>query len=181
MGLPAELRTRIYTYALYEKRGVMISKAGGVSEPALLRASKTVPHEALGIYYTVNTVGVVIDSFDFTVDKLLSAKIRALARTYGGFRLPMLMVHYPGIPNWKCLENGLRMHHEDNFFRTGTLDTKRQLSAGRPELKVIYGMIAVVRAMKSSKWEDVEQTLELLRSGLIAIDQRWATNRWHGA
>lgn len=177
MGLPPELRTRIYNYALYEKRGVMISKAGGIPEPGLLRASKTVRDEALGIYYTANTVGVVINSYDFTIDKLLFAKFRALARTYGRFRPPRLMRHHPGTPNWKNLKKGLRMQHEDKLFRTGTLDAEGQLSNSRPEIRIIYGMITAVRAMRASKWEDVEQTLELLRSGLIAIDPEWARNR----
>lgn len=178
MGLPPELRIRIHNYALHEKRGFMVSKAEGIPEPGLLRASKTVRREALGIYYTVNTVGIVINSYDFSIEKLLIAKFRALARTYGYFRPPRLMRRYRGLPSWKNLKNGLRLQHEDKLFRTGTLDTDGQLSNIKPEIRVIYGMITAVRAMRGSKWEDVEQTLELLRPGLIAIHPGWVSNRW---
>jgi hypothetical protein len=41
---------------------------------------------------------------------------------------------------------------------------------------MVVGMMHSVVVMRSLPWKEAETNLELLREGLIAIDDRWALN-----
>ena len=80
LSLPAELRNRIYEYALAEQRSIKITP--GLRTPALLRASSQLRREARPIWFEVNSFRLV--------------SIFRLASLYG--------VHNPSNPNTAVLD-----------------------------------------------------------------------------
>ncbi|KAK3720843.1 hypothetical protein LTR37_003506 [Vermiconidia calcicola] len=63
MRLPAELRLRIYDYALTEDTYVMLLNDEGAKtgQPALLRTCRQIRNEALDLYYSSNVFALVVD------------------------------------------------------------------------------------------------------------------------
>lgn len=177
LKLPAELRNRVYEYALYTDGQCLITKAGGIPEPSLLTTSKEIRKEAIGIYYSVNNVMLDILSFDATALRHFDRKVDAMATTSHGFRISGSGLQFRSAPNWTNLKGMLRYYHKgDNRFALPFAEFATDDAAGLPPVfKAIYGMIRCAAAMQTSPWEEVESTFELLRAGLILSDARWGT------
>jgi hypothetical protein len=75
-SLPREIRNMIYTYALANDAKVSLTKSGGVPEPALLSASKTLRAETFEFFYLENAF--VCQVHDFDAAPILLAVAKAL-------------------------------------------------------------------------------------------------------
>lgn len=79
MELAPELRLIVYEYALYLDDGVIgVNETAGIPEPALLLTSKTIRHEALPIFYTRNTLHLLIHSYTPATPLLIHRKQEAI-------------------------------------------------------------------------------------------------------
>jgi hypothetical protein len=84
--LPAELRLRTYEYVLYINLhdGICeVTRKKGILEPALLFTCKTVSDEGIAIFYSVNTVRLIAESFHPAVHNFIARKVAA-CKTAGG-------------------------------------------------------------------------------------------------
>ena len=81
LGLPAELRNRIYRYALVGQAPVDVGAKKTLDEPALLAVCKQIRNEALAIYYHESRFHVCAPftiSYDSTKWLVSTAWLRAL-------------------------------------------------------------------------------------------------------
>jgi hypothetical protein len=84
--LPAELRLRTYEYVLYINLhdGICeVTRKKDILEPALLSTCKTVSDEGIAIFYSVNTVRLIAESFHPAVHNFIARKVAA-CKTAGG-------------------------------------------------------------------------------------------------
>lgn len=82
--LPAELRLRIYEYALYSDNDGLceVTRKHGIPEPALLFTCKAVRDESVTLFYKVNSIRLVAESYHPAVHNLIARKVAAI-RTAG--------------------------------------------------------------------------------------------------
>lgn len=183
MKLPAELRTSIYEYALQlDNDGYFsVSQAEGIREPALLLTSKTIRREALAIFYAQNSISLLVDSYSPAMPLFIYKKQLAVFAQYK-FKIAVRQVYSQGPPRWRNLLAWLRHAHEYEyvgvpFVRPGApLGTRKYCDwAGDPirEGMVVAGLFQMVAVMDDAEWEDVEETLRMLRYGLVKFDPEW--------
>jgi hypothetical protein len=80
--LPAELRLKIYQYALYpeDKDGFYdVTRTNGIPEPPLLFTSKAIRNEAIEIFYRKNRFKLIMPSWDPAAEVLIMRKEKMLA------------------------------------------------------------------------------------------------------
>jgi hypothetical protein len=172
LDLPPELRVRIYEYAVWTKDNCWITKAGGVPEPPLLMTSNAVRKEAIDVYYSINAIHYVVTSYDFGAETLLFRKLDILKARYG-IEANVTAAQFNGPPSWPNLRSCLQS------FQKGTGRHVRlgiPPAGGSKDDKIMIGMMRSAVAMRSLPWKEAEANLELLRVGLVAIDDRWASN-----
>ena len=83
LALPAELRLRIYSFALAPTGSIYLhrtsSKRYAVTpstiSPALLAANRQINHEATGVLYTENTVHIAVDGHDTSWPAINEARL----------------------------------------------------------------------------------------------------------
>jgi len=181
MKLPAELRNTIYEYALRTDDGTIeISEQIGIPEPALLLTNKSIRAEALSIFYSQNIVSLLIDSYSPSVPLLIHNKQEAILSQYK-FKIPVSHVTLNGSTNWHNLMAWLRHFHEaDDPVAIIKLDPP--LKTGEYELgakevdkeeTVIAGLFQMVSYMDDVHWDDVDETLGMMRYALAAFDWDW--------
>jgi hypothetical protein len=173
LDLPPELRVRIYEYAVWTDGECLITKVGGVPEPPLLTTSKTVRREAIDVYHSINAMRFVVISYDRATETLMFRKLGILEAKYG-VKASFAGAAFIGSLSWTNLKSRLQSLHEGKG---------KHVSFGNPaadkarEFRMVVGMMHSVVVMRSLPWKEAETKLELLQVGLIAIDDRWASNR----
>lgn len=84
-----------------------------------------------------------------------------------------------GTANWSNLISWLRLAHESGIgliriaSPSGTQEHVRDLQGRAKEAVVIAGLFRVVDVMLYWKWDQVKETLDLLRYGLMGYDSTW--------
>jgi len=183
MKLPPELREIIYEYALRLDDGIIqISWTAGIPEPPLLLTCKTVRREAIAIFYTLNSIRLVVESLSPTVPLFAHKKQLAMLAQYQ-YSFSASQVMLLGLPRWPNLLAWLRLVHENSystvvFFRPSSpLDTNHQHSHGvteqDQEMTVLAGLFRMVHLMPLEPWHEIERTLAMLRYGLVRYDSEW--------
>lgn len=180
LGSPAELRNRIYEYALYTDL-CRLTKQNGVPEPPLLWACKQVRNEAIGIFYYINVLQV-----DAGTARLFERKRPVLLTIYDVRIHEIAIVTERSIPkNGRNLMRFLQCYHAAKCpTRSDFLETSHTLDAERtaphvPFQRFLFGMGRVVYAMKTTPWDTVEVILALLRRGLAesgSMGTMWASD-----
>ena len=175
--LPPELRNMIWEYATYEEHvgpgQCIISTANGVPEPALTRTCKIIRKEALGVYFSINEVVLIIKDFDVNAALFFARKLRDLTDRE---KIHISQYHFlqTGQSNWHNLKNWLKMTHASKV--EGMLGTPDPVATVADEWRVIFGLFNTVALMDSKPWAEIELTLEHLRYCLIAYDSDWASD-----
>lgn len=180
MNLAPELRLIIYEYALYLDDGAIeVNETTGIPEPALLLTSKEIRHEALPIFYTQNTLHLLIHSYSPATPLLIHRKQEAVLAQYE-FYIFVSHIVLDGPANWRNLLAWLRHVHESES-PVGIVQVAPPLKTGhRPgalerakELTVVAGLFDVVGLLDDVRWDVVEKTLGMLRYALAAFDDDW--------
>ena len=181
MKLPAELRNTIYEYALRTDDGTIeISEQTGIPEPALLLTNKSIRAEALSIFYSQNIITLVIESYSPSVPLLVHKKQEAVLSKYK-YKITTSRVTLNGSANWHNLMAWLRHFHEaDGPVAFIKLDPPLKTGEYEPGAKevdkeetVIAGLFQMVSYMDDVHWDDVEETLGMMRYALAAFDWDW--------
>ncbi|KAK5124413.1 hypothetical protein LTR85_001630 [Meristemomyces frigidus] len=150
LGLPAELRNRIYMLALLESDAVTINKNNYI-QPGLLRTCRQVRSESSGLYYTLNTFRIDVTDCDFRAD-------RTFKQHAAKFKAKMQLTGQAGRSSWGNLVKACKVCHEGRGtgvkYATNTSIGWRY--AGRAfELVVV---------LKKVPWVQVEAALEALKA-----------------
>jgi hypothetical protein len=172
LDLPPELRLRIYEYAVWTEGVCLITKAGGVPEPPLLMTSKMIRREAMDVYYSTNAMRFVVTSYDHATEQLMLHKLEILAARYG-IQTKMFSAAFEGPPNWTNFKSWLQSLQGSGRAHVRLEDPGTD---GKKVDRMVIGMMGSAVAMRSLPSKEAEANLELLRVGLIAIDDRWASN-----
>lgn len=177
--LPRELRDYIYEYSfcsLYTPRrsgecGIRVTKEGGIPEPALLLTCKAIRDEVVPLYYGKTRFHFIVHSFDPAVMLLWNAK-KAHLRLNHNLSAPGQGLTRTGVRSWSNLKRTLQLVHSGHklFVAVGPRDGPN--FNGQEEF--IQGMINVARSMDDKEWDLVEDTLQMLRHGLVALHPDWA-------
>lgn len=182
LRLPPELRNTIYEYALRLDDGAcIVSDTAGIPESALLITCKRIRREAIGIFYTINELHMIVDSCSPSVPILVKQKAVAMFKQYHcHINFPTLFLRGP--QRWRNLVSWLRATHADpREIRSicaiaSDLDKKPHspLSRNRAkEMAIVAGLFKMVVSMQGVQWEEVEEALKLLRYGLVRYDSEW--------
>jgi hypothetical protein len=178
LDLPPELRVRIYEYAVWAEDGCLVTKTRGVPEPPPLMTSTAIRKEAIDVYYSINAIDMKIESDDMTIGSFWARKSKILRRQYG-ITPNHANADFEGPPSWTSLKHWIKAAHkgEKDLAEFGPVpaDPTVDSTEEAKELKLVFGIISSVIAMRSRPWEEVEPIVEALRVGLTAIDDMWAS------
>lgn len=112
--LPAELRLRIYEYALYSEDhdGICeITRNEGIPEPALLFTCKVARHQGIAVFNTVNSIRLIADSFHPAVHSLLVRKVASIRRSSAHIKGLDVQIYTTGRRNFRNLTLWLQNVH----------------------------------------------------------------------
>lgn len=162
LGLPPELRNRIYRYALVTSHRVNIS-ASQPNKPGLLSCCKQIPVEATGIFTRENIFSTTITDLRPSIPHSHWLRRDVRGRSCG--------LHLAGSPNWQNFEVWLKQIHAREI----------------PAFSIHYGAVnwhrAAVRAvkivvqMRRVEWAVVESVLQEYKEALDSkgrTDWKWA-------
>ena len=166
LGLPGELRNRIYQFCLVE--GVVDLNSKQFPEPSLLSTCKEVRAEAGSIFYNENKFIITIQDFDAAPIVTLHGQGSTIKSM--NVHSLILDIRIRGQPSWDNLELWLNFEHASGC---GLLPGQVPLS-NLPDRIHVQAMHDVVDSLRDLPWERVQFVLRQMRKTLIAIDQRWA-------
>jgi hypothetical protein len=179
LGLPAELRNRIYRFAVSADGRIPITTSAGFTEPPLLLTSKAIRQEAIGIYYLENDFDLVVVSWDPSIYSLQVQKAESMWNNYKIDLLNQIKVRIlrRGHTSWKNFKRWMRMHYDERVDEAGPMLEPTKTASLPPMQKIMVGMFVVANRMKASPWDEVEQVLELLRPGMVSLDAAWGLDQ----
>ena len=176
--LPRELRDYIYEYSFYSlytpgsdgEYRINVTKDEGIPEPALLLTCKIIREEAIMLLYGQYRFMLIIESHDPAVMLLWNAKMVHLQRDYNLVTASQ-GASRAGPRSWGNLKRTLQLVHSGHhlFVDMG----ERGAYNYSQEEEFLQGMFNVARSMYYEEWELVEDTLQMLRQGLVAMDRDW--------
>lgn len=167
--LSAELRNAIYRYALVTEEAVLITKANGIPEPALLLACKIIRSEATGIFYSENSLVCKVVNFDCSALRLIARE-----HGYGPSRTGSGIMRDDNDQRiWKNLVFWLRMLHRNLCCGLNGIAVGFEAD---PEECMIAALFALVYESRASgrTWEVLERQIQYLRPTMIALNSDWA-------
>jgi hypothetical protein len=140
---------------------------------------KTIRDEAISTFYSLNALDIVVQSYSPGLPMLAARKSVALSERYdhGVEKLHLVDV---GPPRWSNLVLWLRLYHESDRECVvlnwnpcyGNRWDPTHSNRYKEKLFVI-GLFEMVAEMRDNHWEDVENIITLLRSGLVQFDPSW--------
>jgi hypothetical protein len=183
MKLAPELRNTIYEYALYLDNGVIeVSVTAGIPERALLLTCKTIRSEAIGIFYSLNTIKLLIDSYSPAVPLFMHKKQEAILSQYQ-YKIEVSDVRLEGSSDWRNLLAWLRRYHEADGAVAfainalgpplGTDGHKLEGTRMAKELTIVAGLFDMVGHLDGVEWDSFEGTLGMFRYALAEFDEMW--------
>lgn len=166
LGLPAELRNRIYRFALIKPKTIDIDQSKWPThQPALLKTCKQIRREALGVFYFENKFCARIYDWDPVVKDRFSRLMVAY-----NTKCPQLSHSFKGSPNWTNLLEWLRAVHEGRI--SGISDCVGRARTSERKLVGILFLIAR-RTRVNMPWPEVVRLLEAHREVLGQLNAMW--------
>jgi hypothetical protein len=182
LRLPPELRNRIYKYALRLENGICeVNETTGFPEPALLFTCKDIRREAIAVFYSVNTIRLVIESYSPSMPIFMHKKRLAVLTRYG-YKIPAAEASMEGLARWRNLLSWLRHVHENACTSLTSIKPApplgirghiREAPDYDKEKTVVAGLFSMVETMSEVPWDRVEKSLGMLRYGLVQYDSEW--------
>jgi len=177
--LPRELRDYFYEYSFYSlytpapggEYGIKITKNEGIPEPALLLTCKIIREEAVMQFYGQTRLNLVIHSYDPATMLLWNAKRVHLMRDYN-LVAAVKFASRTGPISWDNLKRTLQLVHSGHHLFV-TIGARGAPNYSEEE-EFLQGMTSVARSMYYQEWDFVEDTLQMLRQGLVALNLHWA-------
>lgn len=187
LGLPAEIRNKIYRMMFEENDNTITVKSCTFPEPPLLRVSKQVRMEAGSIFYSECTVKIE-DNWTYGAGIVCEYKRK---NVFIEFQVNIRLVETNNVsPNWQDFLVGLRRFHagyvvmveegESNQGQGGSGQTSQgtNVQVGRPLRRftcaLVKAMVSEAMASQDLPWSRVKSILEKYHAALIAADPLWA-------
>lgn len=170
LGLPPELRNRIYAAALVEKDAISIKYYKNRKQPDLLSVNRLIRQEAIGIYYNDN---------DFFYEACLCkgaallpfCKLQKQYRSDHRVTLPTVICHHRNYLHIANLWEWLQAYHTDADAPAPAQDC----GYNRRESKVlVVRMFGVVDAMRMRPWRKVARVLAVLFDCVEGQEEMWS-------
>ncbi|UJO21944.1 uncharacterized protein CLAFUR5_09259 [Fulvia fulva] len=164
--LPAELRNKIYEYALIEDNEISITPTYQL--PPLLRTCHQIRGEATLMYWGCNTFGVFMRDYDVS---LLLALLRKPWRPYF-FGNRAIRLHYTLLPRWSNARMWLKAIH------SGALPVPSRIPKGLEEeqdrrIVTAWGCFWVLASLiplfRNTAWDKLVVALDAKRNLLGAV------------
>ncbi|KAK4613801.1 hypothetical protein CLAFUW4_09494 [Fulvia fulva] len=154
LGLPGELRNRIYRLALFEENRIKID-ATNHTLPPLLRTCRQIRNEATSIHLKENRFGIVIHNL------YPQAPVASSGHWYVKTKYT---VSWSGVANWENLKAWmkLRYNHELCGAKASNSPVNLVLSGAAGGASK---MVKLMRA-KGLTWDDIEPMLEEYKLGV---------------
>jgi hypothetical protein len=173
LNLCAELRNRIYKFALCEGHKIKITKHN-FAEPAILGVYKQIRNEARGLYYTANRFNIDALDFDSAVITHLCSR---LPITSDGGELDHCFELGYSPRSWANLMGWLKAYHHNRkkkHHKWMSLRTEMKSSRNARQRLAVTGAFAIVGGLQDAnvKWEVVEKML-LIHKASTAECMRW--------
>jgi hypothetical protein len=175
--LSPELRNRIYrlvlvadTWAPTVDWQVVVDKANGIPEPALLLSNKIVRSETYGIFYYENDFLCIVSDCDPAPIFLLQAKFTMPFRDHPT-DIEVVRDHSGG--NWKNLVSWLHMCHRGEC--AGLTRQEEVPPEERGETRLLDGLFTVATDCPEMSPSTLQKVIEPMRGALEAHDPYW----WH--
>jgi hypothetical protein len=183
MKLVPELRNTIYEYALrLGNNGIFqVSETNPIPEPPLLLTCKDIRREALPLFYSLNSMFLIIDSYSPAMPLFIYKKQLAVLAQYD-YQITVGSVMPSGPRRWHNLLAWLRHAHGQEYIGIPFTRLGSPLKpgayvrwAGDPirEWVVVAGMFRMVDVMDDEDWEVVEETLSVMRYALVKFHAEW--------
>ncbi|KAK3629413.1 hypothetical protein LTR56_018077 [Elasticomyces elasticus] len=166
--IPAEVRVRIYEYALISNAPIVIEK--DEPQPNILRTCRQIRKEAMSIYYTENDFSMTIHQWD----GLAAVPFRKLMLKYrtnnkvGNLVLDLCtgcdVVNFENLMKWT------EAYHEDHENVVGLSQNKVRGHDSRAKT-LARRVFGTVEAMRSEKWYEVFEVLIVFYDAIFALQQ----------
>ncbi|KAK5127977.1 hypothetical protein LTR85_005094 [Meristemomyces frigidus] len=177
LSLPAELRNRIWRYAVVFGEVTITVADPHPKTPALVRTCGQARNEAIGIWLLENTFSTTIHNCDGSwttgtgveFDSVVATAFRTGAvgdGSQGEYHWKFQLV---GGPHWGNLLTWMKPVHGKGYSTLKNGDPSWD-----PVLKVVMAALSAVAGMKERTWADVEVVLEHLHMGVAASDIAWS-------
>jgi hypothetical protein len=176
-SLPREIRNMIYSYTLANDAEICLTQSGGIPEPALLSASKTLRAETFEIFYLESAFVCQVRDFDASPVRLAVAKglqlapesesLRALAKKRPR-SISNCKVSFRGKRNWENLVAWLLLCRERKAPGLDCTDTDDA------EHKLLKGLFETVLEGPEISVEALGFLCKAMRPGFVALNRDWA-------
>ena len=168
LALPAELRNRIYRFALGQGSHIWLSAlTWSTHQPLLLKTNRQIRTEALGLFYHENVFSAGVHDWDDGVqERFLALRKQYQISTHWHH-------HFTGGPHWGNLMGWLRGVHEG---RKRALPTPGMEKMRSPVRWVLAGCFEMALYGRGMPWFAVERVLGVQRKALVEMDPRWGVD-----
>lgn len=158
LGIPPELRNRIYDFALVSRKRLQVTDGSpALEQPALLRTCRQIRREAIAIYYTDNRFRFIVHAYDGAAMipfREVLIKYRESAKT-SNFSIALCdncdEVHIDNLDVW------LEAHYKDAKLVPGLRQDKS--AEATMAMTLARRTFGVVRAMRKQGWPEVNDVL----------------------
>jgi hypothetical protein len=179
--LSPELRNKIYRLVLvrdpwddFTNWEVIVDKANGIPEPALLASNKITRSEASGIFYHENCFSCRVLNFDPAPMLLLQSKFKEPLRKNPP-DIELVRSRTKGEPIWENLVSWLHMCHRGECI--GLLpfedDDFGQGMGHGPERRILEGLFSVAANCPGLSSAALDCVIESMHMALVEDDYAW--------
>ncbi|KAK4613897.1 hypothetical protein CLAFUW4_09502 [Fulvia fulva] len=157
IGIPGELRNRIYRYALHENHDIQIT-ATDDTEPGLLQTCRQVQGEACSIFRAETRFSLNVVDCRPEVPTNFHLHWMSMVKSIGWL--------YSGRSHWRNLKEWMRRFYEGHI--AGEVDMNEMHS--HRDLRAVQLASRIVRASRERPWADVDDMLETFKESVKVGD-----------
>ena len=159
--LPAELRNRIYRFALVSSSPVSIGRTS-FAHPAFLEVCRQIRKEAISIYYYENTFAIEAPDFDPSTIRAFYWRVESLYRVYQ-LSPTSITKQYDVIGshrNWTNIMKLLKLFHSKKVPGCRTDDRSSKVQ------RAVTGACQIAAALRNRPWAEVEPVLQVYKDNV---------------
>ncbi|KAK4623594.1 hypothetical protein CLAFUW4_05285 [Fulvia fulva] len=174
LGLPGELRNKIYSLALVSESDITVT-ATGPSQPPLIRTCHQIREEALSVYYTDNSFTLRVQDHNGVALEHFSLLRRQYFDGTRGDRLSKTTVQRVGKRSWKNLLAWLEAAHSRGMDIPVLPPSSTALQSREKVLLYSLADTAGVQ-LRQAPWDTVKVVLKGMRPALVRHHSKWGVD-----
>ena len=169
LGLPAEVRNRIFRFALLEADQIELSASSPIP-PGLLSVSKQIREETLYLYYGENHFTIVMVDYDIQAVMPSFRVQNRHFKPHGKAGCGVVSFDCRGVPNWQNFVEWCRLVHNHKMFAYSV-----ESDCTDERVISLAAIQDVILTMQDRAWSEVQRVLEGFRKLMVLQDTAWAT------